>query len=312
MSTQSYDVAVVGAGPAGLAAAIYTTREDLKTVVLDQTAGGGLIGTTETVDNYPGFPEGVGGIELAERMKKQAERFGAEIKAFTKVNSLKSTSDGHQIMTDNGVITARSVLIATGSSYRHLNIPGEAELEGKGVHYCATCDGPLYRNKHLIAVGGGNSALQESLFLAKFAAKLTVLVRGPRFRGAEVLAEALQQLPNVEVRFNAEIEKVLAKDNRFIGAKLHGGGEIMADGLFVFIGLLPNTGWLGDAIKLDARNFVLVDDHYQTSQPGVFAAGDVVNRAVGQLATAVGEGVAAALAVRSYLDPHHAAVANSD
>lgn len=307
MTKVIYDVAVVGAGPTGLAAALYTTREDLKTIVLDKGVAGGLIATTEWVDNYPGFPKGIGGIELAEQFKQQAERFGAEIKLFTEVKGVKL---GDQIKIDSsaGEISARTLLIATGSSYRHLGVPGEKELEGRGIHYCATCDGPLYRDKELIVAGGGNTAMQETLFLAKFAKKITMLVRGAEFKGSEILIDAIKAKPNVHARFETEVSEVVVKEGRFAGVKLTSKDddkELMADGMFVFIGLIPNTGWLADAVKLDDRKLVITNGKFETSVPGVFAAGDVVEGSIGQVASAVGEGVSAALSIRSYLDAHH-------
>lgn len=304
---EAYDVVIVGAGPAGLAAAVYTGREDLKTLVIDKGVAGGLIATTEVVDNYPGFPDGIGGLELADHLKRQAERFGAKVKTMTEVTGLEATEDGVTVHAASGEIAARAVLIATGSNYRHLDVPGEKELEGRGVHYCATCDGPLYRGKRVIAVGGGNSALQEGLFLTKFVDHLTLLVRGAELRGAEVLAEALTAKPNVEVRFNTGITEVLSKDGRLSGVKVTSDGkteEITADGLFPFIGLLPNSGWLKKGVEVDERGFVKVDRRFTTNLPGVFAAGDIVEGSVGQLASAVGEGVSAALAIRAHLDPH--------
>lgn len=308
--TAEFDIVIVGAGPTGLAAAVYTAREDLRTLVVDGGVVGGLIATTEHVDNYPGFPEGIGGLELADAMRKQAERFGAEVRTGVSITGLEHQESGVRLMTAKGEITARSVLVATGSLYRHLDVPGEQELEGKGVHYCATCDGPLYRGSHLIAVGGGNSMLQEGLFLTKFASKLTVLVRGPQFRGAEVLAHQLQSLDNVEVHFNTSITKVLGANGLLSGVdtvdnKTKAIGHIAADGMFVFIGLLPNTDWLHGAVALDERGFIKVDKGFATNLPGVFAAGDVVVGSVGQVASAVGEGVTAALSIRQYLDPHH-------
>lgn len=308
MAESVYDVAIVGAGPTGLAAALYTTREDLKTVVLDKGVAGGLIATTEWVDNYPGFPKGIGGIELAEQFKQQAERFGAEVKLFTEV---KGFSGGESIKLDTtaGEIATRSLLIASGSAYRHLEVPGEKELEGRGVHYCATCDGPLYRGKELIVVGGGNTAMQETLFLAKFAKKITMLVRGSEFKGSEILLDAIESKPNVEALFEAEVSEVVATDGRFAEVKITSKGEtkaLRADGLFVFIGLLPNTDWLGDQIELDDRKLVVANQRFETSVPGVFAAGDVVEGSIGQVASAVGEGVSAALSIRAYLDAHHA------
>jgi thioredoxin reductase (NADPH) len=245
-------------------------------------------------------------------MAKQAKRFGAEIRTGVWVQGLKPEDKTIRLETSAGPLQAKSVMIATGSLYRHLDVPGEKELEGSGVHYCATCDGPLYRDAHIIAVGGGNTMLQEGLFLTKFAKKLTILVRGPKFKGSEVLIEQMQKHPNVEVRFNTRVTEI--QDN---GAGMFKGvatehketgkaDTIAGDGLFVFIGLLPNTDWLGGTVELDERGFVHVDKSFATNVPGVFAAGDVVVGSVGQVASAVGEGVSAALSIRQYLDPNHA------
>jgi thioredoxin reductase (NADPH) len=311
-----FDVVIVGAGPTGLAAAVYTAREDLRTLVVDGGVVGGLIATTERVDNYPGFPEGIGGLELAEAMQKQAERFGAVVRTGVMVTGLEYQDGLITLKTSKGELTARTVLVATGSFYRKLEVPGEKELEGKGVHYCATCDGPLYRGAHLIAVGGGNSALQEGLFLTKFASKLTMLVRGPEFRGAEVLADQLKSRDNVDIHFNTSVTKIEGENGVVTGVKTidnqtKATGEIKAEGMFVFIGLLPNTDWLHQTVALDERNFVKVDAGFATNLPGVFAAGDVVVGSVGQVASAVGEGVTAALSIREYLDARSAATAAS-
>lgn len=305
-----YDVIIVGAGPTGLAAAVYTAREDLETVVVDGGVVGGMIATTERVDNYPGFPDGIGGLELSDAMAKQAKRFGAEIRTGVWVQELKRGKDKLiQLETSAGPMSAKSVLIATGSLYRKLDVPGEKELEGSGVHYCATCDGPLYRDAHIIAVGGGNTMLQEGLFLTKFAKKLTILVRGPKFKGAEVLIEQLTKHPNVEVLFNSPVTAVQG-DGTFTGVAIANketgkASVVTGDGLFVFIGLLPNTDWLKGVTKLDDRGFIHVDHSFATDVSGVFAAGDVVVGSVGQVASAVGEGVSAALSIRQYLDPYH-------
>lgn len=308
--TELYDVIVVGAGPTGLAAAVYTAREDLRTLVVDGGIVGGMIATTERVDNYPGFPEGIGGLELGEAMKKQAERFGAEVRTGVWVQALRREDDIVHLETSAGPLTGRTVLIATGSLYRKLEVPGEQELEGRGVHYCATCDGPLYRDAHLVAVGGGNTMLQEGLFLTKFVKKLTILVRGPKFKGSEVLIEQMEKHPNVEVRFNTRVSEICG-DKMFtsvqtINKETNEKDEITADGMFIFIGLLPNTDWIQGTVKLDDRGFVHVDHAFSTDVPGVFAAGDVVVGSVGQVAAAVGEGVSAALSIRQYLDPNHA------
>ncbi|HUC87509.1 MAG TPA: FAD-dependent oxidoreductase, partial [Candidatus Saccharimonadales bacterium] len=264
-------------------------------------------------DNYPGFPDGIGGMELSDAMAKQAKRFGAEIRTGVWVQELKPANGADKgiitLETSAGPLQAKSVLIATGSLYRHLEVPGEKELEGSGVHYCATCDGPLYRDAHIIAVGGGNSMLQEGLFLTKFAKKLTILVRGPKFKGAEVLIEQLMKHPNVEVLFNTPVTEVqgegsftgVATKNKETGKT----GVVTGDGLFVFIGLIPNTDWIKGTVELDERGFVHINHAFSTNVPGVFAAGDVVVGSVGQVASAVGEGVSAALSIRQHLDPNH-------
>ena len=306
---QPYDVIIVGAGPTGLAAAVYTAREDLRTLVIDGGIAGGMIATTERVDNYPGFPDGIGGMALGEAMRKQAERFGAEVRTGVWAQALEKTDNLIRVTTSAGPLEAKSLMIATGSLYRHLEVPGEHELEGIGVHYCATCDGPLYRDAHIIAVGGGNTMLQEGLFLTKFAKKLTVLVRKPQFKGSEILSEQLTKHPNVEVRFNTSVTEVQG-DKAFTGVatinnQTKAVGKIAGDGLFVFAGLLPNTKWLEGTVELDERGFVHVNKAFATNLPGVFAAGDVVVGSVGQVASAVGEGVSAALSIRQYLDPNH-------
>ena len=308
--SKTYDVAIVGAGPTGLAAAVYTSREDLKTIVIDRGVVGGLIATTEVVDNYPGFPEGIGGMQLASQMQQQAERFGTEVKTFIEAQGLEKVDGGIKIKTQGEPIIAKSVLIATGSSYRKLDVPGEKELEGKGVHYCATCDGPLYRGKTVVAIGGGNSVLQEGMFLTKFVEKLIILVRGEEFKGAEVLAEAITSKPNVEVRFGTQVKEIISKDGKVSGVVTEHAGvkdQISADGVFPFIGLLPNSTWLNGGVEMDARGFIKIDKNFSTNIPGVFAAGDIVEGSVGQVASAVGEGVSASLSIRSYLEPHHSA-----
>mgnify|MGYP000918094594 CR=1 FL=1 len=306
-----YDVAIVGAGPTGLAAAVYTSREDLKTIVVDKAIAGGLIATTEIVDNYPGFPEGIGGMQLAMQMQQQAERFGTEVKTGIEATGLEKVDEGIKITTNGEPIVAKSVLIATGSSYRKLDVPGEKELEGKGVHYCATCDGPLYRGKTVVAVGGGNSVLQEGLFLTKFVEKLIILVRGNQFKGAEVLVEALTSKPNVEVRFDTQVKEIVSKDGKVAGVIADHNGEkdeIKADGVFPFIGLIPNSSWLNGKIEMDERGFIKVDKSFSTNIAGVFAAGDIVEGSVGQVASAVGEGVSASLSISAHLDAHHTSI----
>jgi thioredoxin reductase (NADPH) len=307
MTPTDYDVIIVGAGSTGLAAAVYTGREGLKTAVFEADIAGGLIATTELVDNLPGFPDGIGGIEIADRLLRHAKRFGAEVLTNYKVTSINRGEYGLSVQTTKGPKTARAVLVATGAHYRHLDVSGEQELTGRGVHYCATCDGPLYRGKELIVVGGGNTALQEGLFLAKFASKLTFLVRGPKFKGSQILIDRLAALPSATIRFDTEVVGIGAQDKMFadVTTRAKPGGQeesLAADGLFVFAGLIPNTEFLADALKRDERGFIMIDRRFQTSLPGVYAAGDVCQGATGQVATAIGDGVAAALEIRHFLE----------
>ena len=230
------DVAVIGAGPTGLSAAIYTAREGLSTVLLEGAAVGGMAAITDVIDNYPGFPEGVGGAELSERMRKQAERFGAELIFGSGVTGLKTDGNHTLIETYAGAVRAKAVLIATGSTYRQLGVPGEAELIGKGVHFCATCDAPLYRGKHIVAVGGGNSAMQESLFIARFASKVTLLVRGPELKGTEILRQQVSKEPKIEIVYDAAVTEIHAVNGKFAAVMAKVGQEIKAyeaDGVFV-------------------------------------------------------------------------------
>lgn len=303
-----HDVVMIGAGPAALAAAIYTTREDIDTVLIEKGAIGGLAAITDWVDNYPGFPKGLAGLDLATGLQEQAERFGAKIELD---EVLKITDNGatKTITTHSGDITAKAVLIATGSDYKKLGIPGEKEYYGRGVHYCATCDGAFYRDKHLVVIGGGNSAVQEAIFLTKFATKIDLLVRGEKMRASEVLQHELKRHEDkITVHFNAVPQEIVAVDNvvKKVTAKHAVDGSLLeypTDGVFVFIGLLPNTGFLqGSGIKLDDVGLVITNDHLETSVPGIFCAGDVRSGATMQIASATGEGATAALRIREYLE----------
>lgn len=297
------DLSIVGAGPTGLSAAIYTTREDISTELFERKAVGGLAGSTDLIDNYPGFPDGVTGIELAEAMEKQAKRFGAKFKT-AEITNIEDEGKYKKLTTSEGAHYAKAVLIATGSDYRKLGIPGEKELTGRGVHYCATCDGPLYRDKNLVVIGGGNSAMQESIFLTKFAKKITLLVRGDQLKGSEILIEKIKTMPTIEIHYGVK-STAIKGEARVSGVEgLSTAGKTVdfaADGVFVFIGLVPNTGWLKGIIDLDEHGFIKTDKTFHTSMRGVYAAGDVRSGATLQIASAVGEGVTAALMIREYL-----------
>jgi thioredoxin reductase (NADPH) len=307
-SRQKYELVIVGAGPTGLAAALYAAREGMSTLVLERAVVGGMAAITAVVDNYPGFDKGVGGLELSDHLFDHAKRFGAEITAGVEVTGL-SNSGGHvEVNTSAGDVAAEAVLIATGSAYKHLGVPGEKDLIGRGVHFCATCDAPLYRGKDILVVGGGNSAIQESLFIAKFAKHLTLLVRGSDLAGTQILREQLQALPNVSFRFNTTVKHIRSDGSKVTGVRVTGPDgpqDIRTDAVFVFIGLMANTEAFKGTLELDQDNFVVAADDFSTSVPGVYAAGDVRSGSTWQIASAIGEGVSATLAIRAYLDAKH-------
>jgi thioredoxin reductase (NADPH) len=307
--TTVHDVVVVGAGPAALSAAIYTTREDLDTVLVEKGVIGGLAAITDQVDNYPGFPDGVTGMALAESLEKQAVRFGTKFE-YAEVVAIENRDDKKRIVTATGELFAKSVLIATGSDWKKLGIPGELEFYGRGVHYCATCDGPVYRDKKLVVVGGGNSAIQEAIFLTKFASHIDILVRGDAMRASEVLQHELENHKDkITIHFNTKPLEVVGEEGKLVkGVKVEKNGvesTIDCDGVFVFIGLLPTTGFLKHSLELDEFGFVKTNEDLETSMEGVFAAGDVRSGATMQIASAVGEGATAALKIREYLKDRH-------
>lgn len=309
-SREVHDVVMVGAGPAALTAAIYTTREDIDTVLFEKGVIGGLAAITDWVDNYPGFPKGIAGLDLAEGLRLQAERFGADIRLGEVMNI--TDEDGlKKLDTTDGDIYAKAVLIATGSDYKKLGVTGEQEYYGRGVHYCATCDGAFYRDKRLVVVGGGNSAVQEAIFLTRFATHIDLLVRGDKFRASEVLQHELEQHKDkITVHFNTTTDEITGENNfvtKVLGTNTVSDEkvEFTTDGVFVFIGLLPNTQFLqGTSIELDDVGMVKTNNKLETTMPGVYAAGDVRSGATMQIASAAGEGATAALMMRQYIEDH--------
>lgn len=303
-----HDVVMIGAGPSALCAAVYTTREDIDTILLEKGAIGGLAAITDWVDNYPGFSKGISGLDLATELQAQAERFGADIR-YGEVTAIIDEGAVKRVETTDGSLYAKAVLIATGSDYKKLGIPGEAEFYGRGVHYCATCDGAFYRDKKLAVVGGGNSAVQEALFLTRFTSHIDLLVRS-KIRASDVLQRELEKAVSegkITVHLEMVPTEIVAEDgkevNKVVGTKAGQPFEVLVDGVFVFIGLLPNTGFLeGSAIELDEIGMIKTDNHLMTTMPGVFASGDVRSGATAQIASAVGEGATAALHIREYLD----------
>lgn len=307
MPDKTHDVIMIGAGPSALAAAVYTTREDIQTVLYEKGVIGGLAAITDQVDNYPGFPDGIAGLTLAEQLQKQAERFGAEIE-FGDASAIRDDGDVKIVTIDGVDVKARTVLIATGSDYNKIGVPGELEYYGRGVHYCATCDGAFYREKRLVVVGGGNSAIQEAIFLTRFTTHIDLLVRST-IKASEVLQHELQKFVDegkITVHLDTTTEEITAVDGKVKSVNVIKNGVptvIETDGVFVFVGLKPNTGFLKDSgIELDEQGLIKTDMHLSTNMPGVFASGDVRSGATMQIASAVGEGATAALSIREYID----------
>ncbi|MEZ4661144.1 MAG: FAD-dependent oxidoreductase [Caldilineaceae bacterium] len=321
-----YPLIVVGGGPAGLTAALYTAREGIDTLVIERAALGGQAAATEKLDNMPGFPDGVPGIEFANRLRQQAERFGVELLQAQDVVKVHSHDNYHVVTTSDGTeYSACALLITTGSRYRRLGAPGESDYIGAGVHFCATCDGPFYKGKKVAVVGGGNSAAEESLLLTKFADHVTILVRGDSFKASQVIQEKVAEDKNIDVQWHTEVEEFVGAHSKLNRLKLRNNqsGEtstLDVDGAFIFIGLDPNVGFLeGTTIRRNPWGFIvtghdLVHDgdipagyeerepeFLETSIPGIFAAGDVRSGSTKQVASAAGEGATAALLVREYL-----------
>ena len=304
---QVRDVVMIGAGPSALTAAIYTTREDIDTVLYEKAVIGGLAAITDMVDNYPGFPEGIEGMKLAGQLEQQAERFGAHVE-IGEVSEIRNDGAYKTLIVDGQEVRAKAVLIATGSDYKKIGVPGEKEFYGRGVHYCATCDGAFYRDKRLAVVGGGNSALQEALFLTRYATHIDLLVRST-VKASDVLQRELDKFiesGQITLHLNTTTDEILATDGRVSSVQVTTDGEkkqLEVNGVFVFVGLLPNTQFLADtAIELDEVGLIKTDQHLMTSIEGVFASGDVRSGATMQIASAVGEGASAALAIREYLE----------
>jgi len=303
-----HDVIMVGAGPAALTAAIYTTREDIDTLLFERGVPGGLAAVTDQIDNYPGFPEGVEGLKLADALQKQAERFGAVIE-LGEVLKIHDEGEWKHLETTSGDFKARAVLIATGSDYKKLGVPGEAEYYARGVHYCATCDGAFYRDKRLVVVGGGNSAVQESIFLTRFATHIDLLVRST-LKASDVLQHDLQKFVDegkISVHLGVTTDEIAGEDNhvtKVVGTEQKTGEQVTfdTDGVFVFIGLDPNSEFVRDQVELDPIGLIKADDNLMTSIPGVFIAGDIRHGATMQIASAAGEGATAALKIREYLE----------
>lgn len=300
------DVIIVGTGPSALTAAIYTARDEIETILYEKSVIGGLASTTDVIENYPGFPEGVSGMALTNNMRQQAERFGAKIE-LGEVSALSNEGSLKTIVVDDKPVRAKAVLIAAGSNYAKLNIPGETEFYGRGVHYCATCDGAFYRDKSIVVVGGGNSAFQEAIFLTRFVKHIDLLVRD-KILASKILQREVQQyveVGKIKLQTDIELKEISGSSGRVTTVQAAKKGRTMkfkTDGVFVFVGLKPNTDFLASSnIELDKAGFVKVNKRLETSIPGIFASGDIRSGATMQVAAAVGDGVVAGISIREYL-----------
>lgn len=312
------DLAIVGSGPAGLSAAIYASRDGLSVEVFEKTAFGGLVKDSEFIENYPGFEEGVSGAELSKKMRMQAEKFGAKI-SYGEISNIEEIENGVRFLADGREIVAKTLLLAVGNSYRKLGLPREDEFYGRGIHSCATCDGPFYAGQPVVAVGGGNSAVTEALFLAKFS-PVKLLVRS-EIRAEKILAQRLLRAVDdgkIEVFLGAQIEEFLTEKSgpfeKIRGVKvvqrLENGDvrnfEIESPAIFEFIGLTPNTEFLKNSpVKLNEKGEILVDENGRTSSQRIWAAGDAIENAVKQIAVASGNGVKVALEISKYVENLH-------
>jgi thioredoxin reductase (NADPH) len=310
MMREAYDVVIVGAGPAGLTAGIYTGRAGLSVAILERQYPGGQAFVTERIENYPAFPDGISGYELAERMKNQAEAFGAELAIDTEVLRIEDDSvSGHKLVqaAAGSRVTALAVIIATGARYRKLGVPGEDRFLGKGVSSCATCDGALYRNRHVVVVGGGDTAVQEALFLTRFVSKLTLVHRRDRLRADKVLQDRIFKLaPKVEFRWESVLTAISGREaveSVSIKNVQTGATDVVnCDGVFIFIGFVPNSEFVRGYVQTDDTGYIIAAENMATSVPGVFACGDVRKSALRQIVSACGEGAVAAVAAQHHID----------
>ncbi len=315
--SENYDCIIVGGGPAGLGAALYTARDRMKTLILEKFMPGGQIINTDRIENYPGI-ERIDGAGLIMQMQKQVENFGAELKIGSEVSGLEKLEDGNiAVFCDKNKYTARAVILTPGSDYRKLSVPGEEEFRnaGAGVSYCGTCDAPFFKGKHVVAVGGGNTAVEETLHLTKFAEKVTMVHRRDKFRAARVLTEELlakanEPDSNLIIKYDTVAIAIEGQDKvqsvKLKNVKTNKEEDYPCDGVFIFIGMIPNTGFLKGFVELTEHGFIKCDCAYlRTSVPGVFVAGDCRIGAAMQLATAVGDGVVAAMMLKQYFrDPN--------
>ncbi len=303
--SETYDITIIGGGPAGLTAGIYASRARLKTIILEKGILGGQAILTETIENYPGFSDMIAGTDLIARMEEQAKKFGTEIKTLVEVEEI-ATGKTFKVITSDGKIEARSILVATGSKPKRLGIPGEKEFSGRGVSYCATCDGAFFKDKNLIVVGGGDSAVEEGLFLTRFAKKVYIVHRRDELRAIKILQEKAFKNPKIEFIWNSHLIEIKG-DNKVekavIKNKIDNKKTTMdIDGVFFYVGVIPNSGFLNDLVDIDEFGYIKTDNNLMAKTAGIFVAGDVRDNLFKQIAVAVGEGASAAYSIQRFLE----------
>lgn len=305
MKTPDYDLVIIGGGPAGLTAGLYAARARLKVILVEKITPGGQILVTDWIENYPGFPEGLTGVDLVQKMTDQVNKFDIEIES-AEVQGLDLSEQVKIIKLSDREISTHTVIIATGASPSKLGVPGEDSLYGKGLSSCATCDGPFFRDKVVAAVGGGDTAVQESIFLTKFASKVYLIHRRDELRATKIIQERAFENDKIEILWDTvvtgfeglfNVEKVNIKNVKTGATK-----NLTVDGCFVWVGISPNTGFIKDSVKLDESGFIIANSRMETSVPGVFVAGDVRNTPLRQVATAVGDGATAAVSAGHYIE----------
>jgi thioredoxin reductase (NADPH) len=303
--TKIYEVIIIGGGPAGLTAGLYTSRSRFNTLLIEVGLLGGQMTTTEVIENYPGFPQGINGDELSRLMEEQAKRFGLEV-VSQEVVEVKLEGERKLVKTDESTYLCEALIICTGTEYRKLGIPGEKEFTGKGVSYCATCDGAFFKDSQIVVVGGGDSALTEALFLTKFAKELTIIHRREALRGTKIYQERVLSNPKIKMLWNSVVQRIKGDSIvRSIVIKNVKTGEIdefNTEGVFLFVGVSPRTQFLKNLITFDEAGYIVTDENCETSIKGIFAAGDCRKRLLRQIATAVGDGATAAFATEKYLE----------
>ena len=299
------DLIIIGAGPAGLTAGLYAARARLKTIMLEKLSPGGQVLMTDWVENYPGFPDGISGFELMDKMRRQAEKFDLVIENH-EVSRVELTPEKKIVVTEKGKLETRALILTSGATPRKLGIDGEALLTGKGVSYCATCDGPFYRDQEVALIGGGDTAVEEAIFLTRFTSKVHLIHRRDELRATKLLQERVMAMDQVNIVWDT-IPMSIVGDTEVKGVDLKNvktgkTSHLPVQGIFVFIGYIPNNELVKDQLELDPLGFVVTDNDMQTSVPGVFAAGDIRSKILRQIATAVGEGATATFAVEKYLE----------